>query len=494
MGRVLRIAAGTLVAVALVGAFAVFVLQIPMPWKRAQAETRPTKPRAPAPIKLVEGQPYTVRLPESVRKSLGILQNGEDAVFIAGAPTQKRQLVMLGTTALDPARVMRIRARFAPAEVVSIAEVEDQDKPPVESMKVPKHELWPGDEVMPGMELGVFFSPDAGNKKNDLFEAIVQERLDKVILDKAEAATGVLADIYIWTARRNYDTDRSAVRRARNTLLTWGVSREDIQAVEDEARALKIEGGRREEVPDAEWAKAHEKWAKIVLKAPDFLKGPEPAVLVERNVTRGEIVVDNTVSLFTIARVDQLLIYANCPEDDVPELNRLRKAGKLEWTIQTVGTDSKDGVKGKFTEIGKLIDPNQHTAVIKGFIRNPGGRILAGQHATATVELLPSEAVVEIPSSALVEDGRQSVVFVQIDAAKQHYQMRRVAVTARFENVAWVRSRPFAPEEALTAEDLKLDLLPRQELQVNDRVLTSGVLELKAALAEMEAAARAKRK
>ena len=175
-------------------------------------------------------------------------------------------------------------------------------------------------------------------------------------------------------------------------------------------------------------------------------------MLVERNVTKGETVVDNTVPLFTIAKVDQLLVYANCPEDDVPELNRLRKAGKLEWTIRTVGTDAKDGVKGKFTEIGKLIDPNQHTAVIKGYIPNPGGKILAGQFATATVELLNSNDVVEIPNSALVEDGRQSVVFVQVDAAKQYYQMRRVEVTVRFENTVWVRSKPFGPDEALTAE------------------------------------------
>jgi cobalt-zinc-cadmium efflux system membrane fusion protein len=482
---------GGVIALALVLTFAVFVLQIPMPWKRANAETRPAKPRTLAPIELVDGQLHVVRVPDDVRKSLGILRGGQDALYIAGAPTQKRQLVMLGSTALDPARVMRVRARFTPAEVVSVTEVEDKDKP-VESMKSTWHELWPGDEITPRMELGVFYSPDVGNKKNDLYEAIIQERLDKVILDKAEAATGVLADIYIWTARRNYDTDRSAVRRARNMLLTWGIPKEDIDAVEKEARELKIEGGKRDDVPEGEWAKAHEKWARVVLRAPDFVPGKEPAVLVERNVTKGETVVDNTIPLFTVARVDEMLVYANCPEDDVPELNRLRKAGKARWVIQTVGTDNKDGVEGKFTEIGKLIDPNQHTAVIKGFIPNPGGKILAGQFATAAVELLPNDEVVEIPNSAMVEDGRQSVVFVQIDPVKQLYQMKRVEVTARFENVVWVRSKPFLPTEARTAEDRRLDLMPREALQGNDKVLASGVLELKAALTEKESARRGK--
>jgi cobalt-zinc-cadmium efflux system membrane fusion protein len=428
-----------------------------------------------------------VKLPEDVRKSLGILRNGQDAVQEALRPTRKRELVMLGSTALDPARVMRIRARFTPAEVVSIAEVEDKDKP-AESMKGDKHELWTGDEIAPGMELGVFYSPDAGNKKNDLFEAIVQERLDKVILDKAEDSSGFLPEVYLWTARRNYDTDRSAVRRARNTLLIWGISNEDIDVVEKEARALKIEGGKRGEISEGDWAKAHDKWAKVVLRAPNFTPGPEPAVLVERNVTRGETVVDNTIPLFTIAKVDELLVYANCPEDAVPELNRLRKAGKAKWVVQTVGTENQDGVEGKFTEIGKIIDPNQHTAVIKGFIKNPGGKILAGQHATATVELLPGDDVVEIPTVALVEDGRQSIVFVQTDGAKHHYEMRRVQVSARFDNVVWVRSKPFDPREALTEDERRLDLLPRTPLKANDIVLTAGVLELKAALTEKEAA------
>jgi cobalt-zinc-cadmium efflux system membrane fusion protein len=213
-------------------------------------------------------------------------------------------------------------------------------------------------------------------------------------------------------------------------------------------------------------------------------------VVIERNVTRGEVVVDNTVNLFTLARVDKLLIYANCPEDDLPELYRLRKAGQMKWTVQTVGTESKEGVEGTITEIGWIIDPNQHTAVIKGYIPNPSGKIRAGQFATATVELLAPKDVVEIPIEALVEDGRQSVVFVQIDAQKHRYRMRRVEVVNRFEKSVFVRSRPFLPAEALTDEERKQDFLPLEALNEGDQVLTSGVLELKAAVTEKEAARR----
>jgi cobalt-zinc-cadmium efflux system membrane fusion protein len=552
MNRIVKIALGTVVALALVGAFAVFVLQIPMPWKaRAEPPRTPARPQRLEPIELVAGKPYTVMLPESVRRSLGIRQGGRDVLYTPTKPQQRRPLVMLGSTALDPARIIRMRARFAPCECVSINEIEEKEQQ-IPS-KAERHEVRVGDEVTPTLELGTFFSPDVGNKKNDLFEAIVQLRLDEIILKKAVDAGGSLPDIYLWTAVRNVDTDRSAVRRAKNTLLTWGIDADDIEAVIKEANELKIIDGKRQEMSEKEMKAKEDRWARVVLRTPDFVKryklterslarlradglpeeiaakldkrvnefnqfetrdefvkrmtrilgqedaqkhqalllkyAIEPAVIVERNLAKGEVVVDNTVNLFTIARVDQLLVYANCPEDDLKELDRLRKAGQLVGTVQTVGTD-RESVKWTITDIGWLIDPNQHTAVIKGYIDNPNGMIRGGQFATATVELLALDGVVEIPTTAVVEDGRQSIVFVQTDAAKSHFEMRRVEVVSRYEKSVLVRSTDFAKHEELTAEEKKQDMLPRTALKDTDSILTSGVLELKAAITEREAARR----
>jgi hypothetical protein len=89
--------------------------------------------------------------------------------------------------------------------------------------------------------------------------------------------------------------------------------------------------------------------------------------------------------------------------------------------------------------------------------------------------------------AAIADDGWQTVVFVQLDPAKPDYTMRRVKVTHRFDKVAYVST-------VLSDEDKKLGeiqakkqgLLPYSELHVGDRVITSGLLELKKELDDLE--------
>ncbi len=161
-------------------------------------------------------------------------------------------------------------------------------------------------------------------------------------------------------------------------------------------------------------------------------------------------------------------------------------ADERKWTVQTVGSAAATGLAGTIDEIGYMIDPNQHTAVIKGYVDNPGNRIRAGQYVTATVNIPPPDDVVEIPVYALEEDGRQSLVFVQPDAARHEFTMRRVQVTNRFDRTVFVRNKPMPKEEQLTAQDKEEGLLPIEALRPGERVLLSGTMELKAALLDLE--------
>src|SRR5262249_41983772 len=131
-------------------------------------------------------------------------------------------------------------------------------------------------------------------------------------------------------------------------------------------------------------------------------------------------------------------------------------------------------------------DPNQHTAVVKGHIDNKEGKLRAGQFISATVELPAPPDVVEVPSDAVVDDGQQCVVFVQTDPVKHYYTMRRVELTHHFDKTVFVRSKPFTKAEQRTPEEEELGILPKEPLRPGERILQTGVGELKAVLLDKD--------
>jgi cobalt-zinc-cadmium efflux system membrane fusion protein len=486
----LKNVAVTVAFLAALAGFLIFVGIVPAPWK-AWAAAPPPPPPAPvgllSGVELVEGQSRTVAVPVEVQRSLGIRKGAAEMVAVAKPPTQMQAIVLPGSTALDPTRLYRIRARFAPARVIEIAQVRDDVATQKEGRSVFR-ELRNGDPVKKGDLLGVFYSVDCGNKKSDLTDAISQRFLDEEILDKAQDAyrKGALAEIFMLNAQRNVEADRGAETRAVNHLRTWDIPEAEIKACYDEAEKLRKLNGRERDLARIE---KNKEWPRVELRAPD------DGILVERNVCQGEMIVDATVNLFQIARVDRLLVQVNAPEDYLPTLNKLLKTTDHKWTVTTVGANTKKGIEGTIDEVGYLIDPNQHTAIVKGHIDNPGGVLRAGQFVSASIPVPPPTGVVEVPIDAVSEDGRTVVVFVQPDPAKPQYAMRRVQLKNRFSKTAFVRSEPFATislfglvfyEEAWTAEEKALGVPPLEPLRPGERVLTTAVGELKRFVLEKE--------
>jgi cobalt-zinc-cadmium efflux system membrane fusion protein len=431
----------------------------------------PEKPRVAKPrlaVELVEDVPHTLSVPEPVRKALGI-QEG----MVVRTPQQARPLIMPGSTALDPARVMRVRTRFN-AEVVEISQVPDEERRTA-SGQTAYREVRPGDRVRKGDVLAVVWSTDVGGRKSDLVDALVQLRLDEerlkarqILLDK-----GSIPEDTLNQTRRDVVSDRNALDRAERTLRTWNIPEREIRAVYDEAELASARHGKRDKEKERLWARSE-------------LIAPRDGTLVERNVAVGEYVADNTISLFTLADVDRLLVIANPPEDLLPDLLALTPE-EMRWKLETVGTVP---IEGPIEEIGYILDATQHTAVVKGYIDNPRLRLRAGQFVSATVNLPPPPDVVEVPLTALAEDGKQSFVFVQPDPAQPRYTMRRVRVTLRFEKTAFVRSRLAPNEQKLTPDEEAQGVQRIEPLLPGERIITSGVLELRAALEDKESKAK----
>ncbi|MGA2030937.1 MAG: efflux RND transporter periplasmic adaptor subunit [Thermoguttaceae bacterium] len=455
---------------AILSALAVACGAVKLPWTATDAEKADPPAKEALAVELVAGKPNSLLVPEEVQKSLGIRTGNVDQVALAEKPTRTRPLVLPGSTALDPARLIRVRVRFAPAEVTEIGKIDDPHGSPGNIPPL-RRELQAGDPVKKGDLLAVLFSVDVGNKKNDLFDALSQLRLDEEVLKRAEARSAAVPEVFLLGARRNVQADNNAVNRAENTLKTWAIPEEDIQAVRDEVKSVAKDQDHRAKEKDR-----LKQWARVELKAPD------DGFIIEQNVALHETVVDNTTNLFQMAKVDPLIVLAAAAEDDLPALQDLKSQtrNRIEWTVRTVGAEP---IAGLVDDIGYLIDPNQHTAIVRGHIPNPNRLLRAGQFVTATVELLPPRNVVEVPISAVVEDGKDSIVFVQTDPQKAIYTMRRVQVTNRFERTAYVRSVPVAKDEERAPGEEVQPSLPKEPLGAGERVLTAGALELKTALA-----------
>ncbi len=165
-------------------------------------------------------------------------------------PKTMRPLVLPGSTALDPTRLARIRARFAPARVVSLAQVWDYSR---KTGQTEYRELRPGDSVSKGDLLGVFYSVDVGSKKNDLLQALVQLELDQEILDRVEKNRIAIPEVMYLTYVRAVQGDRTEINRALNNLSLWDIPQDEIDALHAEAKKISADKDAWSKTPEGRW-------------------------------------------------------------------------------------------------------------------------------------------------------------------------------------------------------------------------------------------------
>jgi cobalt-zinc-cadmium efflux system membrane fusion protein len=321
--------------------------------------------------------------------------------------------------------------------------------------------------VKKGDLLAVLFSVDVGAKKSDLFDALRQLALDQKVLERVEKQAHPLPEVFWLNAQRAVQGDRNAVNRARNALRVWGIPEKEVDAVEEEAKAAGDAKGKPK--TEAERKARQKRWGRVELRA------PEDGTLVERNVALHEVVVDRTTALFTIAKLDRLMVLAQAPEDELPALEAL-KPEQRHWAIRAKADPDGPAGRGRIHSISYLIDPQSHTVVVTGSVDNLKGLWRAGQYITASVTLPRRTGELVLPAAAVVEEGGRTFVFIQPDPRRFFYEQRPVVLVRRGHDRVHVRSR----------------LTPAQERQgfkavrEGERVVSGGALELKAILDDLK--------
>jgi membrane fusion protein, heavy metal efflux system len=458
-GRIIQflvVGAGVLLVVGLIAAgVSLGGLSSVQAWwlKPNQESAAPTEQQPGA--ELAPGEPDTIVLPPDVVRAMHI------QTAAAQRATKPRTLELDGWLALDANHLSRVHSRFA-GEVVEVGDVPENTA----SGRSERRVLGPGDHVEKGQLLAVVWSKDLGEKKSELVDALSQLRLDRETLTRLEelGRIGATSEASVRQARRNYEADVNAVARAERTLRSWRLTEAEIDAVKAEAERIRQRGEQRDKEHDRDWAKVD-------------VRSPLDGTILEKNVTVGDIV-DTATDLYKIADLRTLAVWAHVYEDDLPALLAV-PPGEREWKVRLPSDPNTAALKGTIERISDIIDPNQHTALAVGTVDNADGRLRVGQFITAAVTLPPLPYEVIIPTKALIEDGHGSLVFVQEDPPHPRYTQRRVDVLRRLLDGVGVRSKvnPEQERKGLSA------------LRPGEQVVSSGAVELRTALEELQAAA-----
>ena len=359
-------------------------------------------------------------------------------------------LELSGSLILDSDRLAHVHVRF-PGEVVELGNTGDGSRP-----------VAFGQHVRKGQLLAVIWSHDLGEKKSDLIDALSQLRVDEESLARISQAAdeGSVPERILRDTERKVEADRIAISRAERTLQSWRISKEEIDHVRAEADRLAREKTANREELVAQWAKLE-------------VLAPLDGTVIERNVALGELV-DTTSDLFKVADLSRLGVLAYAYEEDLPTLDSL-PASQRVWSV-TVGSGGDATTRiGRFDQVGCIIDPNQHTALVMGWVDNPDGKLRVGQFVTTRLEIPPPQGEVVVSASALCEEGDHTCVFVQSDG-KPTYVRRSVAVTRRLGDKVYIRGRP-------TPEETRRGLEP---LTPGEQVVVSRVVELAACLDSLQ--------
>ncbi len=403
--------------------------------------------------RLVAGRPDTIELPREVVERLGI-RTAEVTVA-----RRDRKLELSGSLAPDTDRLLPVRSRFA-GEVVEVGQI-----PVRESGKRTRfRNVRTGDQVQEGQLLAVVWSKDLGEKKSELIDALLRMKLDRETLRRMEKGyqEGAIPERTYREQQNALWTDQNAARRAESTLRSWRLTDAEIQAIYQEADRI---AARRQKGENSREDWKH--WARVEVTA------PFDGTILEKNLTVGAIV-DTSTNLYILGDLSNLVAWAYAYEEDLPALQALPPP--VRWRIYLKAAPEAEPLSGTVSEIRPVIDTTVHAALVKGRVANPQGRLLSGQFITAVIDLPPRPDEVVVPTSALVEDGQDSVVLVQTDPKKPQFTRQHVAVVRRAQDHVSVRSR-------LNPDQVRRGLTP---LRPGDRVGTSGVLELEGALRDLE--------
>jgi membrane fusion protein, heavy metal efflux system len=297
-------------------------------------------------------------------------------------------LRLTGRTGLDMEHVAHVKAQF-PGRIVDTgpqlgATVDGPDPA----------------GAKPATTLCVIESIDLANAKAAYLKSKVQLALDQDALGRTEelVATKVLADKFLLDARSLVTKDGADLRAARQSLLVFGLTDEDIERVEkQQGRELMVY----------------------------TITAPRSGTITEKNATRGEYA-DSTVNLFTIADTSTLWVWGDVYERD---WHRVKVGQKM---VVQLAAFQEFPIECALEAISPQLDGATRSIRIRGRIDNRDRGLLADMYGTLLVTVDEGRGSIVVPMDAVVHKLQSSFAFVRTASSSPGgaftFEKREVAV------------------------------------------------------------------
>lgn len=276
----------------------------------------------------------------------------------------------------------------------------------------------PGDVVEPGRRLLVLDSPDAGLARADYAKAIADaERADH------------------------------ALRLARDLFEVRAVAQKEVRDAESESRKATAERDR---------AAARLRTLGVDPERTDgattvAVTAPRSGVVVERNVTPGQVVAygqsDVPSSLLVIADLSTMWVLADVYEPDVP---RVRLGQAVSVTLPCCPGERYQGQVGG---IGDAVDKESRTLKVRAVVPNRGRALKGEMFVRVSIDTGTRQALV-VPQGAIHRDG--SATFVLVEKARGEYERRPVTIGAEADGLVEILDGLTPAESVVSAGGILL--------------------------------------
>ncbi|ABF10988.1 membrane fusion protein, heavy metal efflux system [Cupriavidus metallidurans] len=154
--------------------------------------------------------------------------------------------------------------------------------------------------------------------------------------------------------------------------------------------------------------------------------------VVERNVAQGQVV-QPADALYTVADLSRVWVVAEVPEQQAAQV---AEGQSVDIEVPSLA-NSNGRITGKLIYVGRTVNPQSRTVLVRTELQNKDGRLKPAMLATMLIAAKPVELLV-VPGSAVVREGNDEQVYVEVGDGQ--YRLTKVKLGPESDGMRVVQS------------------------------------------------------